>query len=343
MGEATEPDGCDHRHQDAGAQRAREPAEHRRWLAPLAGGDAATARRRRCVSHRIDTLTQDWLAGKIRSMGVVTIFNSVAGAVPALLVILALRPVTDRELRAFRIRHSLPTQVTSAGPSTAVARSRGLRLLGAALGLSLPALVRAVTHDSFDTGSALLWGAAGYLTGALAAALMPVSTAKDGPRGATLVPRRAQSYLPLGTLVLPVVTLTLSLLAALVYVLAPRRPDAPTSTTLLGWVALCLAAASVAFAATMWVVRRKQPAPDPGVLAVDDALRSHGLRLVLATAAAVSAVAASAATLEVARATSVQLLRWTLPWLSLAEFVLAVYAWAGRDGDGWRLRPRVRL
>ncbi len=275
-------------------------------------------------------------------MDVGRIFNTFAAAAPVLLVVLALWPVTDRELGAFTARHSLPVHVTSPSLPRAVARSRGMRLLGAAVGLSLPLVVQAVTHDSFDTGSALLWGAAGYLGGALAAALVPLATAGDARRGATLVPRRARAYLPLRTLALPGVTLAFSVLAALVYALAPRRPNAsPDTATLVGWLGLSVLAASVALVGTRWVVRRRQPAPDAEILAVDDALRTHGLHLVVGTAVAVGAVAASAVTFEVARATSVELLRWTLPWVGLAEILLALHAWAGRDGDGWRLHPRV--
>src|SRR5947208_5175697 len=88
-------------------------------------------------------------------------------AFPVVLAVLALRPVTDRERAFFCARYFLPAEVMSPTLSVAIARSRGLRLLGAALGFSLPVVVRTLTHDAVDVGSAVFWGVGGYLGGAL--------------------------------------------------------------------------------------------------------------------------------------------------------------------------------
>lgn len=272
-------------------------------------------------------------------MDIATIFNSAAAALPVVLVVAALFPVTRLELAAFTGRHALPRHVTSPALPLAIARSRGMRLLGAALGLSLPTLVRAITHDSFDTGSALLWGAGGFLLGAFVAAMVPIARVGEPMRAATLVPRRARQYLPRRTLVLPGVTVVVSVLVAMVYALGPRRPDAPPSGTIVGAVALSILATVVMVAGTRWIVRRPQPVPDDEVLAVDEAVRANGLQLVVGTANAIGAFAAAAAMLELSKATEVDLLERILPWIGLATILVALSAW---DGEGWR-RRRTRV
>ena len=223
----------------------------------------------------------------------------------------------------------------------AIARSRGMRLLGAALGFPLPALVRALTHDSFDTGSALLWGTAGYLGGALAAALIPLTRAGEPVRTATLVPRRARDYLPLHTVGLPGVAVSLAVLAAAAYAVTPRRQSAPSSgADMVGSVALSAIAALVTVVGVRWVVRRPQPVPDHEVLAVDDALRSHGLHLVVGTTIVVGFLGAAAASFNLATVTSVGVLQWVSMAVGAAELVLAFVAWGLRT-DTWKVRPKA--
>ncbi len=268
------------------------------------------------------------------------VFTSLAFGVPVLLVVLGLRPVTDRELTTFSVRYFLTDDLMSPTLARAIVRSRGLRLLGAAIGFSLPSLLRAVTHDSLNTGSALWWGLTGYLGGVLLAVLLPTAPAGE-LHAAALVPRRAGDYLPSRTLVGPAVMASLGLLAGLGYAWAPRRPESAGSSGPMGAVVVSVVAALVTLVGARWVVRRRQPVPDPDALAVDDALRSHALHLVFGTGIAVGALAASAVTFQLAGATSVQTLRWTSVVVSLVEIGFAAFAWGGLRNDAWRVRPKV--
>lgn len=171
--------------------------------------------------------------------------------------------------------------------------------------------------------------------------LLPTAPAGESPHAAALVPRRAGDYLPSRTLVGPAVMMTLSLLAASAYAWAPRRPDSTGSSGPAGAVVVSVVAALVTLVGARWIVRRRQPVPDPDALAVDDALRSHALHLVFGTGIAVGAWAASGVTFQLAGATSVQTLRWTSIVVSLVEIGFAGFAWGGLRNDAWRVRPKV--
>jgi hypothetical protein len=269
------------------------------------------------------------------------ILNAAGALFPVLLVVLAVRPVTGRELDVFAGRYFLGADMISPTLSKAIARSRGLRLLGAAMGFSLPVLVRTLTHDSLNTGPAGLWGVAGYLGGALLAVLLPIARPGHRVHAAALVPRRARDYLPRRTLAAPAVAVALSLLAVSIFVWAPRRPEAVGDSAPWGALILTVAAALATVVGAHWVVRRRQPVPDADVLAVDDALRSYALHLVFGAGIAVGALAASTTLFRAGSASGVQMLRWTLPWFGLAEFAFALFAWAGLRNDAWRVRPKV--
>ncbi len=265
-----------------------------------------------------------------------TIFNTLAGTFPVLLAILAFAPVTRLELAVFRSRQSLPARIAAPTLPRAIARSRGYRLLGLALGLAAPPLVRAASGESsIPPGSALLWGAGGYLVGAFLAAMGPVAAGDEPRRAATLVPRQARKYLSRRALVLPGVTVGLSLIVAVFYLVGPRRPDGPSSGTLLGAVALSVLAGAVMMVGTRWVVRRPQPVPDDDALTVDDAVRAHGLHLLVGTANAIGAAGASAACFALGRATDVDAVARVMPWIGTAAILVALSAW---DGEVWRHR-----
>ncbi len=271
------------------------------------------------------------------------ILNSVGAVFPLVLVVLGLRRVTDRELTAFSVRYFLTDDLMSPALSRAIARSRGLRLLGAALGFLLPSLIRVLARDSLNTGSALWWGLTGYLAGALLAVLVPVAPHGEPLHAAALVPRRAHDYLPRRVLGAPAAMVSLSLLAALVLVWVPRRPHASGISGPTRAVVVSVVAALITVVGARWVVRRRQPVPDPEVLAADDALRSHALHLVFGTGITVGALAAAVITFQLLNTTSVQVLRWTCLVVGLAEVLFAGFAWGGLRNDGWRVRPKVPL
>ncbi len=267
-------------------------------------------------------------------------FLTLAAVFPMLLVVLGLRPVSDRELTTFSVRYFLLDDLMSPTLSRAIARSRGMRLLGAALGFSLPAVLRALTDGSLNTGPALLWGATGYLGGALLAVLLPIAQ-PEPVRRAALVPRRAGDYLPRRALAAPAVAVATSVVAALAYTWTPQQhPESSGSRTLWGTVVFTVVAALVTWAGTQLVVRRRQPVPAPDLLAIDDALRAHGLHLVFDTAITLGGLAAALAAVQVGTATSVPGLRWVFICLGLAEGWFATVAWGGRR-QRWRVRPKV--
>ncbi|HEX3393674.1 MAG TPA: hypothetical protein VHS52_04025 [Acidimicrobiales bacterium] len=262
---------------------------------------------------------------------------------PVVLAVVGLRPVTDRELVRFSVRYYLLDEAITPTLARAIARARGFRLLGAALGFSLPPLVRGLSGDSVDVGSALFWGAAGYLGGALVATLIPTTRANGDVRAATLVPRRTSDYLPRRTIVAPGVALCLTLVAAVAYQITPRWPYRPQGAgPVIGAVVLSVIASVVTSVGTRLVVRRRQPVPDTQTVAADDALRSHGLHLVVGTGIAVSALAAGLLTLQVAFVTSSPVLHWICVCAGLAEVGFAGFAWGHLRKDPWRVRSRVR-
>jgi len=269
------------------------------------------------------------------------ILNAAGALFPVFLMVLALRPVTGPELDAFAGRYFLGADMISPTLSRAIVRSRGLRLLGAAMGFSLPVLVRVLTHDSLNTGSAALWGVAGYLGGALLAVLLPIAQPGSQVHAAALVPRRARDYLPRRTLAAPAVAVVLGLVAVAIFAWAPRRPEEVGGSAPWGAVILTVAAALATVVGARCVVRRRQPVPDPDVLAVDDALRSYALHLVFGAGIAVGALAASTTLFRAGTASGVPTLRWTLPLIGFAEFAFALFAWVGLRNEGWRVRPKV--
>ncbi|MGI8778048.1 MAG: hypothetical protein ACR2LJ_11875 [Acidimicrobiales bacterium] len=70
-------------------------------------------------------------------------------------------------------------------------------------------------------------------------------------------------------------------------------------------------------------------------------MRSYALHLVFGAGVAVGALAASTTLFRAGPASGVQMLRWTLPWIGVAEFAFALFAWVGLRNDGWRVRPKV--
>lgn len=269
----------------------------------------------------------------------VAVVESLVAVLPLAMVPLALRPVSDREIVRFCGRYSLPRQTRIAALPRAIACSRGLRLLGAAVGFSLPVVARALTHDWLNVGGRFLWGVAGYLVGALVAAILPVARPGDAARSAALVPRRVRDYIGPVNRALPGFTLALCLVGAAAFLLAPRRPSADASA-MIGTVVLGALASLVTIVAAQWVVRRPQSVADQDLVAVDDAMRAHGMHLIYGTGNAVAALAASGASFLLGDGSDVQLLRWVSPWLGAVGLGLAMSMWWMRT-DGWKVPPKV--
>jgi hypothetical protein len=202
------------------------------------------------------------------------IFNIVWGVLPVVLVLLALRPVSPRELNRFSIRYGVEaTPETTAAMESYIRRGRSGRLIGAALGLSLHPILYAAGLSI--PNESVFYGVLGYLLGAFVTALLPTARGKEG-RSASLLPRRFTDYLPRTALVAPVVAVGVSAVAVIVYELEPRRALPQTSGTTLGLVVSAVAAL-VTYLAIRIVVARPQPIISPHLQAVDDALRTQTL------------------------------------------------------------------
>jgi hypothetical protein len=105
-------------------------------------------------------------------------------------------------------------------------------------------------------------------------------------------------------------------------------------------IILCLAAAAITLAAIRAVVRRAQTANNVELVTADDALRAHSLHVVAGTGLAVVAVCSAGSLFQLGLDSAARPLRWTCPWLGLAELVLAGTAWFGlRTAPWWVRKP----
>src|SRR5579862_2626525 len=213
------------------------------------------------------------------------VFISLWGALPIVLVLLALRPASERELNGFGIRYGVrPTPDTHFAMAGYVQRGRRGRLVGAALGLSFYPVLYAL--GLVIPNQSLLYGILGYPLGAFVAAVIPTSR-RSGPRSASLTPRRLSDYLPRSVLLAPAVAVVISACAVVVDRLEPRAPLPYTSDIMVG-LGLSAVAAIATLVAIRIVVARPQPIVSPELLAVDDAMRAQTLHTLGAAGIAVA-------------------------------------------------------
>ncbi len=270
-------------------------------------------------------------------------FYGVWAVVPVALAVMAVRPLSDRELRVFKGRlvalygveltqEALPVVKRSA------LRGRVCRFAGAALGLSLYPVLFGAGVSIPNAG--IVYAVIGYLLGAFISALVPGSR-PFGARTASLLPRNPSNYLPRVALVTPVVAFGVSCLGILVYEFEPHR----TFPTFFGTTA-APTISGIAAAATLIAVRvlvaRAQPVTTPVLVALDDALRTQALHTIAAAGMAIALIGMASSLFEMGGYAS-------FTWLSVVgitggfcTLIGVFYAWAFRGAE-WRVhRPILR-
>jgi hypothetical protein len=229
-------------------------------------------------------------------------------------------------------------------------RTRLLQICGAAIGWVAAPLYIALVGRPFPLGDS--WVAlaiGGYLIGAVLAETI-VGRAPRGEsrvRSAILVPRMLLDYLPAGSVwairVLPAVTLTLAVVAAVVRRGTPS-PDA-SSVVALG----ALAALGIAFSVTIeWLLRaivaRPQPATTRAMVEADDALRASSLHALSAGAIALLLLGAAWALVILGTVAGPESGGGPFTTLAAVIDVLAMIAWLVLGHPrSWRVLRATRL
>ena len=258
--------------------------------------------------------------------------------VPVLFAVLAVRPVSAKELSRFTNRYGLernPEIDTAA--ARAVRRGRTGRLAGAALGLSLYPVLFAlgwtIPNHSFD------FGIIGYLLGAFVTALVP-SAPRAKARRASLVPRRAGDYLPRTALVMPTIAAAVSAVAVITYLLEPRRALSSWNGSTSG-LGIAAVAAAATFIAVRVVVARPQPLTTPGLDAVDDAVRTQAVHTLAASGISVALFGTAACLFEMGAYASPEWLRLVGVFSGLAALAGSLMAWTFRSAP-WRVQRTMQ-
>jgi hypothetical protein len=216
--------------------------------------------------------------------------NTLWAAFPVVLAVLAVRPVSRRQVRRFVDRYGVAASSGApAALSGLILRNRASRLIGAAIGCSLPSLAFAIGIAIPNAGEGILYGVSGYLIGAFVAALLPTQPATR-QRRASLVPRRSGDYLPRLALITPAVAIAVSVAASIVYLVEPRRaiPTFFGAETPIGGLVLAVVAGAATVIAVRIVVARPQPLNTPELAAVDDAVRTQALHTLTGAGLAVA-------------------------------------------------------
>jgi hypothetical protein len=255
------------------------------------------------------------------------LFDTLWAVLPVALVFVAIRPLSARELRQFVGRYGVVVD-DETGPTLkqGILRARVIRLILAAIGLSIHPLLSAVDVGVPHLGALL--GLSGYLLGQLAATTL----SPPGPstvRRASLIPRHASDYFSRHLLLTPAVALVVSAVALTVYAVEPRAARPSETGYPLSIVAVAVAAV-VMYGAVWFVVRRPQCVTSPALVAVDDALRAQSIHGIAATALAVSLVGTGSCLLEAFGAAQA-------PWLHVVGSIAAVATLVGGRG-AWAYR-----
>ena len=230
-----------------------------------------------------------------------------------------------------------------------IARTRGLRTLGAVAGFATPIVYSQIADRSLPApfDFSLLDAAAGYLIGAVLAELTVRRPKSDAP-AASLTPRALKDYLP------PVLTTALRVsalialgLAAVLYLLPEDQvkhpPDLPPAIPLIVSVVVIVAGVE---ALQRFIVRRPQPVVHPDLLRADDAIRSASLHALAGAGLALEFMLLSGFVFAIGLMVDVQIMRWTLPWLSIALWGVGLGCWMHttrpQTGEAWRLREGIQ-
>jgi hypothetical protein len=265
------------------------------------------------------------------------VWNTIWAALPVFLLLGALRPVSDKAVGAFQDRFGLdPTDDFAGELPRLLARTRALRLIGAAFGLSVdPLLTLAGIHPP-ELGA--LYGLTGYLCGEVLATVMPQSGAL-GPRRASLSPRRATGYLSRLALITPAAALVLGLGALLVYSVEPKRLQ-PTFTGSVLAIIPTIVACVVTYGTIRIVVNRRQPVTTPALVALDDSLRAQCVHSAAAIGGAVSLFGAASCSVQMGGYASPEWLHLAGEILGLVAVVFGVWVWGYRT-TFWQVRRVV--
>jgi hypothetical protein len=235
-----------------------------------------------------------------------SVFETLWAAFPVLLAILAIRPVSDTELIRYARRFGLEVSAeTRPSLIRTIRRSRTSRLAGAAIGLSVHPVLYAL--GVVIPNQSAVYGILGYLLGAFGAALLPRSPRVE-VRRASLVPRRPSDYLPQIALRGPGISLAISAAAILAYYVEPRQAF-PNPTGGTAGLALSALAAVATVIAVRVVVARPQPATSPGLIAVDDAMRTQAVHTLAGTGIAIAFIGTASCLFEMGDSASAEWLR----------------------------------
>lgn len=209
-------------------------------------------------------------------------------------------------------------------------RARDMRLVGAVAGFLAPHVYAAARGGQlpipfdFDLFDALI----GYLLGAVAAEITLTRPRSPVP-SASLTPRQLSDYLP------PWLTIALrasagtSLAVVVLYAVLPEPVvgvDPSMPPTLVIGVAAAVVLVVVEGAQRL-IVARPQPTVEPDVIAADDAIRAASVRALAGAGIALELIILCVHVVEIGTASSIPLLRWSLPWVGAACFVLAITSW----------------
>jgi hypothetical protein len=253
---------------------------------------------------------------------------------PVVLAVLALRPVSARELTRFTNRYGLELEPeTRAAVIRSVRRGRTGRLVGAALGLSLVPVLSALGVGI--PSQSVIYGLIGYLLGAFVTSLVPTSLGVE-VRRASLVPRRPSDYLPRLALITPSLAVGISTLAVIAYVIEPRRAVVNFNGSPAGLAAATIAAAAT-FIAIRVVVARPQPLTTPGLVAVDDAVRTQAVHTLAGSGIAVALFGTGTCLWAMGGYAAPGWLHVTGIVAGLGALIGALYAWGFRSAP-WRVQ-----
>jgi hypothetical protein len=269
-----------------------------------------------------------------RDVSAFLVFHTLWAAVPIVLLLLALAPGSKKAQLLFQGQFSVEaTHQSAAIMSRLLARSRALRLTGAAIGLSIDPLLSLTGAHPPQLG--LLYGLTGYLCGDVVATITP-PVPSTGPRRASLSPRHPTDYLSWIALVTPITGVGLGLGAVLVYAIEPHRLEPTFTSSILAVIPAGIAAAA-SYAAIQIVVARRQPVTTSDLMALDDAFRARCAHGVAAAGGGVALFGAAMCLLEMGGVARPEWLHLGGEILALVVAMLAVSAWGYRS-SAWQVR-----
>ena len=260
-------------------------------------------------------------------------FYAVVAAWPAYRALTAGRPA--------RVRAWAATQgLLLGGGNEAVVvsylrHSRRWRLAGALVGMVVGAALGTVSDSSLFPLAVLLTG---YLAGVLAGELATPHEVGGSRRRASLSPRRLEVYVPPVGLEWMGWAAAATVAAAVAFLALPRNESfvEPAEAVAAAVVAVAFAFGTRALAQRL--LQRSQPLESPAALAADDAIRSSGVRAVVAAGTAMALIALSFECSALA-STDVQVLRWTMGFVSVVTLGFSYGAWRTLvDPASWRVR-----